>query len=315
MFWVSSRLVPRRALLVASVATTGVVLHTQPEKLSIYSTPAPDTLLVEESSALEREIGVVRRQVTEVLLNTHSQIQGVVSRWIGIENAIENRVKSIISPNEPLTPGLLYVGVATLSGSILARNRMLATRLLLPPIFLFASAKHFLPQTTGNLTYISSLEDTHFPTLAEKHAIANAHTQMAWERLKDASRNGRDWVNRGAVIAVDKIQESTGLKLTELLGWSHAGVKRGEAKVSDAAKIYDEKIIKAEVTPEKVLDEIREKKVEKAEADKRLVDHTGHMEIAAAIRPPASSASPSRLSLPHHPCVQPLQQLLVSAHR
>ncbi|KAG6887770.1 hypothetical protein C0992_010819 [Termitomyces sp. T32_za158] len=264
--------VPRRALLVASIATSGLVLHTPPEKLSIYSTPTPDVLLVEESSALEREIGVVRRKVTEVLLNTHNQVQGVVSQWIGIEHAIENRVKSIISPNEPLTPGLLYVGVATLSGSILARNHMLATRLLLPPIFLFASAKHFLPQTTGNLTsYFSSLEDTYFPLLAEKHAIANAHTQMAWERLKDASQNGREWVNRGAAIAVDKVQESTGLKLNETLGWSQAGVRRGEAKASEPVKISEENITRAKVSAEKALDETREEKVEKTEAAKRLV--------------------------------------------
>ncbi|KAG5727773.1 putative global transcription activator SNF2L1 [Termitomyces sp. T112] len=272
MFRASSRLVPRRAVLAASVAASGVILHTPPEKLSIYSAPTPDVLLVEEPSALEREIGVVRRKVSEVLFDTHSQIQAVVSRWIGIEHAIENRVKSIISPNEPLTPGLLYVGVATLSGSILARNRTLATRLLLPPIFLFASAKHFFPQTTENFTsYLGSLEDTYFPTLAEKHVIANAHTQMAWERLKDASQNGREWVNRGAATAVDKIQEATGLKLNETLGWSQAGLKHFEAKASEVAKAAEERIVEGKVTVEKTLDENKGEQAKKVEESKRLV--------------------------------------------
>ncbi|KAG5353088.1 hypothetical protein C0989_010470 [Termitomyces sp. Mn162] len=262
----------RRAVLAASVAASGVILHTPPEKLSIYSAPTPDVLLVEEPSALEREIGVVRRKVSEALFDTHSQIQAVVSRWIGIEHAIENRVKSIISPNEPLTPGLLYVGVATLSGSILARNRTLATRLLLPPIFLFASAKHFFPQTTENFTsYLGSLEDTYFPTLAEKHVIANAHTQMAWERLKDASQNGREWVNRGAATAVDKIQEATGLKLNETLGWSQAGLKRFEAKASEVAKAAEERIVEGKVTVEKTLDENKGEQAKKVEESKRLV--------------------------------------------
>ncbi|KAG6887949.1 hypothetical protein C0995_011389 [Termitomyces sp. Mi166 len=263
---------PRRALLAASVAGSGIVLNTPPEKLSIYPTPTPDILLVEEPSALEREIGVVRRRVTEVLLDTHGQIQGVVSRWIGIEHAIENRVKSIISPNESLTPGLLYVGVATLSGSILARNRMLATRLLLPPIFLFASAKHFLPQTTENFTsYLGSLEDTYFPTLSEKHAIASAHTQMAWERLKDASQNGREWVNRGAATAVDKIQEATGLKLNETLGWSQARLQRVQAKAPEVVKVSEKKITETKVTAEKALNENKGEEVKKVEENKRLV--------------------------------------------
>ena len=33
------------------------------------------------------------------------------------------RVKSLISPEEPITPGILYVGVAALSGSVFARGR------------------------------------------------------------------------------------------------------------------------------------------------------------------------------------------------
>ncbi|KAG6915978.1 hypothetical protein DXG01_009030 [Tephrocybe rancida] len=263
---------PKRTLLAASVAVTGVVLHTPEKVLSVYPKPTPDILLVDTPSALEREIGVVRRRVTDVLQDTHSQIQGVVSRWIGVEHAIESRVKSIISPNESLTPGLLYVGVATLSGSILARNRILATRLFLPPLFLFVSAKHLLPQTTANLTsYLSSLEQTYFPTLAQKHDIANAHTQMTLERIKDASQNSRTWVNQGAVAVVEKVQEATGLKLKETLGWSQAEIRHVEAKASEVTKVVEEKATEAKITVEKVLDETKEKVEEKVEEIKRLV--------------------------------------------
>ena len=88
-----------------------------------------------------------------------------------------DRIKSIVSPEEPLTPGLLYIGVATLTGSILARNRMLITRLILPPVSFVASAKYFLPRTSHNL-YLGSVEDTLFPDFAEKHYIAKAHSSM-----------------------------------------------------------------------------------------------------------------------------------------
>ena len=54
-----------------------------------------------------------------------------------------------------------YVSIATLSGSIIARNRVLATRLLLPPTFLIFSANYFLPKTTASLSaYLGSLEET-----------------------------------------------------------------------------------------------------------------------------------------------------------
>lgn len=163
-------------------------------------------------------------------------------RGIKEQRDIADRVKSIISPNESLTPGLLYVGIATLTGSIIARNRMLATRFLLPPIFLVASANHFLPETTGNLSsYLGSLEDTYFPSLSEKHDVAKAHTQMTWEKVKDATASGREQLNRGAMSIVEKVQEMTGLKLKETLGWTGQKVaEQRQEVVSDVkASIYD----------------------------------------------------------------------------
>ena len=162
-----------------------------------------------------------------------------------------DRIKSIISTNESLTPGLLYVGIATLTGSIIARNRMLLTRFLLPPIFLFASANHFLPETTGNLTsYLGSLEDTYFPSLSEKHDVAKAHTQMTWEKVKDATASSRDQLNRGAMTAVEKVQEVTGLKLRETLGWT------GE-KVEVLKATVDEKLAETENKVENIVEELK----------------------------------------------------------
>lgn len=178
-----------------------------------------------------------------------------------------DRVKSIISPQESLTPGLLYVGIATLSGSIIARNRFLVTRLLLPPIFLVASANYFLPKTTDNLSaYLGSLEERHFPILAEKHDIAKAHSQMAWERVKDSTANSRAHINKGAVVAVEKVQEFTGLKLRETLGWTQAASKTIESKAekvfefgeaNEAKAVVGKKIEDVKAEAEKTVEEVK----------------------------------------------------------
>ncbi|KAF9486623.1 hypothetical protein BDN71DRAFT_1514812, partial [Pleurotus eryngii] len=168
---------PRRVVLaVATSIAISTPSSQEPEKLPNYPLRAPDVLLA----------------------------QGVVSKWIGVEHAIEHRVKSIIAPDEPLTPALLYVGISTLTGSILARNRGLPTRVLLPPVFLLASLNHFLPKTSANLSaYFSALEETYFPTVAEKHAIANAHSRMTWERVKEGTQSGREGVMKGVEGAVE----------------------------------------------------------------------------------------------------------------
>jgi len=168
-----------------------------------------------------------------------------VSKWIGIEHAVErasslvpsfspnyalasvlnaphsvlDRVKSLIAPDEPLTPGLLYVGVASLTGSILARNRTIFSRFLFPPAFFYLSFKFFLPKTLQNVSdYAGSLEEKHFPNLAHKHAVATAHSRMTWDRLRTAGVDGRDKLQDGLGSAVRKFQEVTGLKVEEALG-------------------------------------------------------------------------------------------------
>lgn len=129
------------------------------------------------------------------------------------------RVKALIAPGEPLTPAMLYVGVASLSGSILARNRSVLTRVMLPPAFFLLSFNYFLPKTSHNVSdYAGSLEEAHFPALAQKHAVAIAHTQMTWERARAAGVSGRDWLQSGLGGAARRVQDLTGLKVLEALG-------------------------------------------------------------------------------------------------
>ncbi|EAU87335.1 hypothetical protein CC1G_02094 [Coprinopsis cinerea okayama7 len=232
MYRAASR-IPRRAALAASAAATGLVLHEQPrEKLSIYSSPDPQIVLVESPSPLSLQIAVYRRHLQSTYADTHAYVQGWVSKWIEVEQAVENRVKSIISPNEPLTPGLLYVGVSTLTGSIIARNRFILTRLALPPLFLILSAHHFLPETTTNLSnYLGSVEEHYFPTLAQKHEIAKAHSKMGWEMLKEKTQELREKAGNGVVGAVDKVQGATGLKIKETLGLQREEFKKAVEEV------------------------------------------------------------------------------------
>jgi len=218
MFW--ARALPRVGIVATSSAVAGIITEAPPQrKLAIYPEPEREIILVDTPSVLETQIGAARRAVTGVTRDVHAQVHGVVSKWIGIEHAVEHRVKSLIAPEEPLTPALLYVGVASLTGSILARNRSIFSRVLFPPAFFYLSFKYFLPKTTQNVSaYAGSLEEKHFPALAQKHAVAIAHSRMTWERLREAGIGGRDKFQDGLGSAVRKFQELTGLKVEEALG-------------------------------------------------------------------------------------------------
>ncbi|KAM5543506.1 hypothetical protein V8D89_002757 [Ganoderma adspersum] len=257
-------LASRRGLAVAAVA---LGVHEAREKLPIYPTPQPDVVLLETPSELEKQIAVARRAVTGTYLDARSRVQEVVSRWIGIEQAVESRVKSLIAPDEPLTPGILYVGVATLTGSVVARNRIF-WRLALPPTLFILSLNHFLPKTSHNVSqYLGSLEDAHFPTFAEKHEIAKAHSAMTWDRVKEATQNSRETATDTLATLLGKVEEASGLKLRETLGVK--GPVRAQAQATEERATEAIKAVEASAEVAKVA--VEEKVQEKVEEVKRLV--------------------------------------------
>ena len=124
--------------------------------------------------------------------------------------------------------------MASLSGSILARNRSVLTRIALPPALLLLSFNYFLPKTAHNVSaYAGALEEQHFPALAQKHAVALAHSHMAWERLRAAGASGRERLQDGLGGAARRVQELTGLKVQEAIG-------RGAATAGEAVEKAEE---------------------------------------------------------------------------
>ena len=63
--------------------------------MSIYPKPEPEIVLQETPSELERQIGVARRAVADVYLGAHQEVQGVVSKWIGVEQAVERAFSAL----------------------------------------------------------------------------------------------------------------------------------------------------------------------------------------------------------------------------
>lgn len=109
---------------------------------------------------------------------------------------------------------------------------------------------YFLPKTSQNtVVYLGSLEDHYFPTLAQKHAVANAHSRMAWDNVKDTTRNFRERVGSGVEASVRQAEELTGLKLMQTLGWTKRYSAVVEAKVEEnvveAKEVVKQKIQEA----------------------------------------------------------------------
>ncbi|KAK7018471.1 MICOS complex subunit [Favolaschia claudopus] len=225
------------------------------QKPSIYAAPPTDVLLLDDPSALEAHIGTARRAVTGQYRQAHAQVQSVVSQWIGVENRIESRVKSLLPPDERLVPGTLYAAIAFLSGSILARHRLLPTRLLLPPLLGSLAFAHFLPKTSHNIrSYAADLEDAHFPSFAEKHDIGKAHAGMAWARLEEGVKGAGESVKGGVMRALEGVQGATGLRVREALGVVREMEGKAERVVEERVEDLKGKAKALTTQAEKVVD-------------------------------------------------------------
>jgi organizing structure protein 2 len=154
---------------------------------------------------------------------------------------------------------MLYVGVAALTGSVLARGRFMRT--VLPPTFFLIAFDHFLPKTSHNLReYLGEVETHYFPSVAEKHATARAHTAMTFERIRFAWHDGLESAEVGVGKVVKAIEETTGLKVAEALGTGRSVAKRAEVEVQhlvrDLAHKPEEVGHKAEEVKDTVVEEI-----------------------------------------------------------
>jgi len=178
------------------------------------------------ASYLQIQIGTARIPFENYFHNTSRKFQQVRDRWIGTERKIEGQLLNILLQDEPLTPAIFYVGVATLAGSIVSRNRSLFSRLILPPVFLATTATLLLPRTTDNVRNCAwSIEQQHSPALARHHAEIYNKAQDAFYKLRGSTQTLRKHLTEGVSKGAHRLEDITGLKTRHVFGSIRVPVK------------------------------------------------------------------------------------------
>ncbi|CAE6384042.1 unnamed protein product [Rhizoctonia solani] len=232
-----------------------------PKKLSIYDSKEPEILIVQTDSELVETIGRTRRILARAGEESKDGIQGVIAKWIQVERRVESRIKSLISPEEPLTPGILYVGVAALSGSVFARGRTLPTRVLLPPTLFIGALNYFLPKTTHNVNaYVYGLERAHAPALADTHDAADKALRGAINQIRASYNSMRGGVSHIVEDSVDGIESTTGLKLRDAtIGRAQQASEATQDKTSSIVQNIQEKTAEFQKRAAAIGDDVQSK--------------------------------------------------------
>ncbi|TLS24700.1 hypothetical protein PpBr36_08681 [Pyricularia pennisetigena] len=235
-------------LLVGSVAFYPATAHAEspkPPRKSIYDDsedtppPAPKTPDVIPNSATPPAVtepaqqkqaaargptptDQLALQIRRTRLFLHRQaavaedrVQRAVERVFNLEQSFTSTAASVAPARESgerLMPGLVYVLVASMAGSIVARRRNVVVRAAAPVAFGVAAGWALLPVTMRNVGDLAWRYEQRFPVIADAHlrtregvekgvSFAKVHwrlgKQMVGDKVSKAREALENWVRKG----------------------------------------------------------------------------------------------------------------------
>ena len=148
-------------------------------------------------------------------LEAEKSLNAFMKRAFTLERDFTQTVASLAPPadsNETVMPGLIYILVATLAGSIVTRNRGIILRTAVPIAFGTTAAYAALPVTMRNVGDLYEKYESRYPEVQRIHRQVNQETRYIWETgkahsamtvqrgedlLDEAKKKMEDWVRQG----------------------------------------------------------------------------------------------------------------------
>lgn len=177
---------------------------------------------VRGSSAVDRLTDQLASQIRHARLFLHAQaataedaLNAGMSRAFALEQSFTSTVASLAPPRESgekLMPGLIYVLVSGMAGSIVARNRNILLRGATPLTLGLTAAYTILPITMDNVGNLAWHYEKKFPAVADAHLktregiekgvyFAKVHAELAQRKVHEGVRDAREvvegWIRKG----------------------------------------------------------------------------------------------------------------------
>jgi MICOS complex subunit MIC26 len=161
------------------------------------------------------QIGKARNWLYGYAVSAEDSVNKTMDSVFHLEKSFTETIASLAPPKESgekLMPGVIYVLVAAMAGSIVTRNRTIFLRATAPLALGIGAANYVLPNTTHNIADLAWKYEQRFPALAEAHtnaynrtekffSTAKAHTQMSVQIVDDKVTDAREaiegWVRKG----------------------------------------------------------------------------------------------------------------------
>jgi organizing structure protein 2 len=142
-------------------------------------------------------------------------VNNALTETLRLEYSFTSTIRSLApgkETGEKIFPGVLYVLVASMAGSIITRNRNIILRASVPAAIGVGAAYAVLPITMRNVGDLVWTYEERYPVLADAHLrtkarvskfleTGKAHSQMSYYMVQDKVGEARekmeDWVKKG----------------------------------------------------------------------------------------------------------------------
>ncbi|ORY93409.1 apolipo protein O-domain-containing protein [Syncephalastrum racemosum] len=212
----------KRSLATATVGAAGVTAVSavsQPtvyadekkkSKLSIYDEPQPEIVIVESPTKLEEHVAYAQKYANERVEEGKTHVNSLRDQWQKFEQDVKNTVQQTVDKDEDILPNGLYVGVAALAGTIIARNRNIIIRFATSTALAVGTSYYLLPKTTHNVTVQYEKFESQYPQLQAAHKSINDSVADVRKQIDDAVSQFRGTVDENKAKFLSQFQGKDG---------------------------------------------------------------------------------------------------------
>ncbi|EWC46701.1 hypothetical protein DRE_03946 [Drechslerella stenobrocha 248] len=153
---------------------------------------------------LASQIGIGRRTLYAEVVKVQQTLDELFDRYLHIEHTVTTTIADIAPSHrsgETIIPGVLFVAISAMAGSVLARRRLLPIRLLAPVITGVSASWYFLPETTRNVADLAWKWEQKVPQVAETHLAVRRGVEDGWTTASGSYRQARETVEESTARA------------------------------------------------------------------------------------------------------------------
>ncbi|KAI1828471.1 putative mitochondrial protein [Xylaria intraflava] len=173
------------------------------EQQVVLRTPTP-------TDRLAAQIRQARLFLYKQVVSAEDGVNAAIDRGFNLERSFTSTIASLAPPRESgekLMPGLVYVLVASMTGSIMSRNRNILLRASLPLALGVGAGWLVIPITMGNVSNLLWTYEQRFPVVADTHVRTREGIQRGWYMTKVHAELGRSYIDEKISDARDILED------------------------------------------------------------------------------------------------------------